>query len=89
MIDSKLAMSGKLGTRVIRAAGPGWAWRLRNTLRISYLWGLLTVGAAKALSALTGIPTMTAELRAVLVRADGQRVNYGLLSRRSITTLRP
>jgi hypothetical protein len=37
-------------------------------------------------SALTGIPTLTAELRAVLVRADGSRVNYGVLSRRLVTT---
>jgi hypothetical protein len=79
-------MGGSLGVRVIRAPGPGLRWKLANTLRWAFIWGLLTNLAARAFSALTGIPTMTAELRAVLFRADGSRVNYGVLSRRVVTT---
>lgn len=85
-MQGQIGMGGKLQARVVRSPGPGVAWKLRNTLRWSFVWGLLANGAAKALSALTGVPTMTAELRAVLIRADGGRVNYGLLSRRSVTT---
>ncbi len=86
MVNGNMRMSGNVGVRVIRAPGPGLAWRLRNTLRWSFLFGWLANGMAKALSALTGVPTLTAELRAVLVRADGSQVNYGLLSRRVVTT---
>lgn len=85
-MQGQIGMGGRLQSRVIRTPGPGAAWKLSNTVRVSFLWGCLMTLMAKALSALTGVPTMTAELRAVLVRADGERVNYGLLSRRSITT---
>jgi hypothetical protein len=79
-------MKGSLGVRKVAAPGPGLRWRLRNTLRWAFIWGLLSNWAAKGFSALTGIPTLTAELRAVLIRADGSRVNYGVLSRRVVTT---
>lgn len=61
------------------------SWRLRNALRPSYLWGWLTTLVAKAFSWLTGIPTLTSELRAVLIRADGLQVDYGVVARRCIT----
>lgn len=86
MVNGNMRMSGKVGVRLMRAPGPGLAWRLRNTLRWSFLFGWLANGMAKALSALTGVPTLTAELRAVLIRDDGSRVNYGVLSRRVVTT---
>lgn len=86
MVNGNVRMSGQVGVRVIRAPGPGLRWKLANALRWSYIFGWLANGMAKALSALTGVPTLTAELRAVLVRADGSRVNYGMLSRRVVTT---
>lgn len=86
MVQGSVSMGGKLGVKVIRAPGPGMAWKLRNALRWGFIWGLMTTLWAKAFSALTGIPTLTAELRAVLIRADGSRVNYGVLSRRVVTT---
>lgn len=86
MFNGNVAMSGKLKAKVIRAPGPGLDWRLRNSLRPSFVWGLVTVLVAKALSGITGIPTLTAELRAVFIGADGRRVNYGVLSRRVVTT---
>lgn len=86
MFDGNVSMSGSVTAKVIRAPGPGLAWKLRNVARPSYVWGGLSNLMARSLSALTGIPTMTAELRAVLIRADGGRVNYGVLSRRVVTT---
>ena len=86
MVDGKLGMSGKLGIKVIRAQGPGLRWKLSNTLRWSFIWGWFANLFAKSFSALTGVPTLTAELRAVLIRADGTRINYGVLSRRVVTT---
>lgn len=86
MTVGQMGMKGSLGIRVQRAPGPGLAWRLRNMARLSFVYGWLANNAARAFSALTGIPTVTAVLSAVLVRADGSRVNYGVLSRRVVTT---
>jgi hypothetical protein len=55
-------------------------------LRWDYIWGWATTGAARAFSKLTGIPTMTGRLSGVLIKADGSRVNYGILGRRLVTT---
>jgi hypothetical protein len=85
-MEGNVSLKGNLRARVIRVPGPGLGWKLRNTLRLSFILGWLSNRGARALSAWTGIPTFTAELRAVLIRADGSRVNYGLLSSRSITT---
>lgn len=86
MQQGNLEMGGRVQARLIRAQGPGWAWKLSNALRWSFIAGWLANRLARALSSLTGVMTATAELRAVLIRADGSKVNYGLLSSRSITT---
>lgn len=85
-MQGEMMSSGTLSARLIRPPGPGLEWKLRNTLRWVYLWGWATNGAARAFSQLTGIPTMTAELRALLIRADGSKVDYGVLGRRLVTT---
>ena len=85
-MEGNMSLGGKVGVRVNRIPKAPLEWRLRNTLRWSFIAGWLSNRTARALSALTGIPAMTAELRAILIRADGSRVNYGLLSSRSITT---
>lgn len=80
MTSGKLAMSGQLGARVIRADGPGLAWKVRN---LPNVWpGVWRDGLARAL----GMGHMMGELRAVLRRADGSVVNYGLVSTRVVTT---
>jgi hypothetical protein len=85
-MQARLALGGGVKMKVQRAAGPGLAWKLKNALRPSYIWGLLTNGAAKLFSKITHVPTLTAELAGRLVRADGSAVNFGVLSRRCVTT---
>lgn len=85
-MESTLDVRGKVTAKKIAAPRAPLSWRLRNMMTAAYVWGWLTNGLARGLSRLTGIPTLTSELRAVLIRADGQRVNYGILSRRVITT---
>jgi hypothetical protein len=82
---SEMQMQGRVKVQLIRAPGPGWRWKLRNNLRPGFIWGWLTVQAAKVFSRLTGVPSLTSELMAMVVRADGRRINYGVLSRRVIT----
>lgn len=84
-MNSKVTMGGKLAIKVIRAPGPGLGWKLRNTLRPSYLWGWIVNLLALGFTKLTGIVTITSVLSARLIRADGSVVNYGVLSRRVVT----
>lgn len=85
-MQSELGMNGRLGVKKISPPGPGVAWKLRNNTRPDFVWGWLANKTARALSAVTGIPTLTSELSVALIRADGGRVNYGIVSRRVITT---
>ena len=82
----ELGVSGSVQMKHIRAVRAPLGWRLRNALRWAYIFGWFVNGVARAFSRLTGVPTMTAELRGLLIRADGSKVNYGILSRRVVTT---
>ena len=86
MQQGLVSMSGRLSARVIRAPRAPLSWRLRNTLRSSFILGLLANKSAKALSRLTGIPTITGTLHARKIYKDGRVVNYGLLSSRLVTS---
>lgn len=86
MAEGHVAMAGDLGIRVNRGQRAPVSWRVRNAMRKSYWQGWLANRAAKTLSALTGIPTMTAELEAMLIRKDGTKVNYGVVGYRVVTT---
>lgn len=60
----------------------------RNHLRWGYIKGLLSVKAAKLFSRVTGIPTVTAELRAILFRVEGGQkvaIDLGVLSHLLVT----
>ena len=86
-MQSTVATTGKIKARKIHAPRAPLSWKLKNFLRFDFILGLLGNTAAKALSAITGIPTITSTLRAVHVSADGQRLNYGIISRRLVTTV--
>lgn len=61
-------------------------WRLRNTLRWSYLFGWFANQLAKGLTTLTGVPTITAELALRLRKVDGTWIDYGVVGYRVVTT---
>ncbi len=87
-----LDFNGKIKINLIKLStlsqiqGPGFRWKISQLVRPDFIWGLLTVTAAKIFSVLTGITTIHSKLTATLIRSDGSRINYGLLSRRVITT---
>lgn len=85
MINANMRPSGTLNARHIRANRAPLAWRLRNTLRWSFVWGWIVNILAHLFSRLTGAVTLTSELRGRLRRADGTWIDYGTLSRRVIT----
>lgn len=85
-MESRLAPSGKLAVKKIRAQGPGLGWQLRNWLRWSAIKGVLGVKVVVPLARLFGIMAGYGRLEAVLHRADGSVVRYGVLSYKMITT---
>lgn len=85
-MEGKLAISGSLRTKVIRASGPGIVWKLRNYLRRSFIWSLIGVYVIAPIARTFGIMTAYGKLEAVLIRADGTRVRFGLLSCKVVTT---
>ena len=85
-MQGKMAFSGALSAKLIRAPGPGLRWKLSNYLRWSFLKALIGVLLGVPLARAFGLMVAYGRLEAVLVRADGTRVNYGLLSMRVVTT---
>jgi hypothetical protein len=81
-----LSMAGTLSIRKGRVKKAPLIWALRNAVRWSYVWGWLTTAAAKAFSKITGIVTITTELR-VIRNHCGVLTDYGVVGRRCITTV--
>lgn len=81
-----ISLGGNVQVKKIPAPGPGLAWQLRNYLRPGFIKAWLAITLVQPLARLMGLATMYGTLRAVLVRADGQRINYGVLDYRVVTT---
>lgn len=85
-MQGTVPLRGTLRVRKMAAQKAPLAWRIRNTLRWSYLWGLFVVILAKMFSKLTGIVTITTDLRLrVRYASTGQWVDFGVVSRRVVT----
>lgn len=85
-MQGNVSMSGSLSALRIRTPGPSLAWRLSNYLRRSFIKSWLAVVIGVPLARAFGLMTAYGRLDAVLIRADGSRVNYGLLGYRVVTT---
>ena len=86
MTAGQVMVRGRMQARVVRAQRASLNWRLRNTLRLDYLWGWLVYHVGMGFSKLTGVPVLLGKLEALLIRADGSKVNYGVLGYRMVTT---
>lgn len=79
-MEGKLAWGGALAIKANLAKPVGLGYKLRNAKNV--LPGLARAWVADAL----GMNHISARLYAVLIKANGERVNYGLVSTRMITT---
>jgi len=78
-MQSDLGMAGQVGMRANRAPGPGLLWKLSN---FENVWaGTWRHALAKTLK----MNHMLGTLHAVLVKGDGARINYGLVSTQLVT----
>lgn len=85
-MQSNLSMSGNLGTRRIRALGPGLRWQLFNYLRWNFIKSLIGVFLVLPIARAFGLMTAYGKVEAILIKANGERVNFGLLGYRVVTT---
>lgn len=76
---------GTVSMKLTRAQRAPLSWRISNTLRWGYIWGLLCHGMARAFTRITGVKTLLGELRIKLRKADGTWIDYGVVSRRLVT----
>jgi hypothetical protein len=85
-MNRTLESHGTLSIRKIAAQRASLFWRLKNAMRPAFIRGFVAVHIVLPLARLFGLMTGYGKLEAVLVRADGSRVNYGLLGYRVVTT---
>lgn len=100
MIARNVAPSGEVSIKVIRKKQTPrilqwfkqeWRkseltrWKIRNTLRWSYLFGWFAQQLARGLTNLTGIPCLISQLELKLIKADGTIIDYGVVSYRVVT----
>lgn len=85
-MNGVVPLSGTVRLHKIGAQKAPLSWRFKNAMRWSYIWGLIMTLLAKGFSRLTGVITITAELR-LRVRngVTGQWADYGVVSRRYVT----
>lgn len=84
-MNARMSFGGALAVRKVTPAGPGFWWHLRNRTRPSYLYGIVFNWLAALFTALTGIPTLTAELAIRVKKATGEWIDYGVVSYRVVT----
>jgi len=85
-MEGFLGPRGDLAARKIPRTAAPLAWKLRNTLRWGFIKGWIAAHWIAPFAHAWGVATMIGELQAVLIKADGQRVHYGTLGFRVITT---
>jgi len=87
MLVSNMKNTGRVGVRhLTQAKSAPLTWKLKNITKPSYVWNLFTYYGMKALSAITGVISITGRLKARLVHADGTSTNYGTVAHGLVTT---
>lgn len=84
-MEGRISLGGTLAAKKISAQRPSLSWKQSNVLRWSYIKSLVGVTVAKALAHRFGLLTAYAELEAVHIKANGEKVQYGVVSRRVVT----
>lgn len=78
--------NGALVAKKISAAKAPLTWRLSNAMRWAFIKGWLAVHIGLPIARALGLMTAYGMLEAVLVKADGTKVRYGVLGYRVVTT---
>lgn len=81
-----VSLTGELGIKLIKANKPSLKWVLSNRFNLQYLKGWIAEKIGMPIAKEFGILTVLGKLEAVHISADGTKTNYGVLSRRVVTT---
>jgi len=85
MIEGSLRTSGAVSAKVMRAPRAPVMWRLSNALRWAYIKAWIGVMIFAPIARRFGLMIAWGELSIVLVKRDGRRIQYGVVSRRLVT----
>ena len=85
-MNGTLHSSGELSVRKIKRQGPGLGWQLRNRLRLGFIKGWIAKHFVAPFANAWGVMTGIGELELTLIRANGERIHYGVVSYRVITS---
>jgi hypothetical protein len=84
-MQGSVTFGGRVAVKKIKARGPGLRWQLANYLRLGFIKAWLAVMFVQPIARMMGLMTGYGTLRAVLIKADGTRINYGVLDYRVVT----
>jgi hypothetical protein len=84
-MQGSITFGGRVAVKKIKARGPGLRWQLANYLRLGFIKAWLAVMFVQPIARMMGLMTGYGTLRAVLIKADGTRINYGVLDYRVVT----
>jgi predicted outer membrane lipoprotein len=85
-MEGTFSTSGSLAVKKIKATRAPLVWRLSNVLRWAYIKGWFAVFIGVPIARAFGLMTAYGKLEAMLIRADGTKINYGVLGYRVVTT---
>lgn len=86
-MQSEIKLGGRVATKLIRGTGTApIGWKVKNVLRLNYLWNWFIFHLSFLFTWVTKIPTMTGRLHARLMKADGRTIDFGLVARGLVTT---
>ena len=85
-MNGNMSIQGRLATRVIRAPGPGLVWKQANWLRWQQMKSLFGVFVINPIARFFGLMTAYGKLEVTLIKATGERIRYGVVSYRVVTT---
>lgn len=85
-MEGLLGPRGQLIARKIPRTRAPLAWRLRNTLRWAFIRGWIAAHLVAPFANWWGVMTAVGSLDVVLIKASGERIHYGTVGYRVITS---
>lgn len=85
-MEGKVTIGGALNYRVVRAKGPGLMWKLANNIRLAFILGWLAYHLARPIGKALGFMTGISRLKVKVRKANGEWIDYGVVSYRVVTT---
>lgn len=84
MTQGNLSLKGDLGIKKITPPGPPLAWRIKN---FPHWWrGFWRLQLQSLAARISELPFYYGTLELTLVKADGRRINFGVVSHRVVTS---